>query len=108
MAGTKHNVFDNYLRLHNAAKGETFTNTRIGDKSLSIFGGSYTTRKDILAKRSCIAGIFGFGVGYQYSAHITNSISFNYITGKATIDLTPAKNYVPFLTQITYNLEYHF
>jgi len=41
MAAQKTNSLDNYLRIHNAVKGEGFTHTRIGDKALSIFGGSY-------------------------------------------------------------------
>ena len=41
MAAPKKNNFDNYLRTHNAVKGEGFTHTRIGDKALNIFGGSY-------------------------------------------------------------------
>jgi P4 family phage/plasmid primase-like protien len=41
MAAQKPTSLENYLRIHNAAKGEGFTHTRIGDKNLSIFGGSY-------------------------------------------------------------------
>jgi len=41
MALQKKQNFDNYLRTHNAAKGEGFTHTRIGDKTMNIFGGSY-------------------------------------------------------------------
>ena len=41
MTASKQSSMDNYLRTHNAAKGEGFTHTRIGDKSLNIFGGSY-------------------------------------------------------------------
>jgi len=41
MATAKNNNMDNYLRTHNAVKGEGFSHTRIGDKNLSIFGGSY-------------------------------------------------------------------
>jgi hypothetical protein len=41
MAAHKNSGLDNYLRTHNAVKGEGFTHTRIGDKNLSIFGGSY-------------------------------------------------------------------
>ena len=41
MASSKTSGLDNYLRLHNAVKGEGFTHTRIGDNSLSIYGGSY-------------------------------------------------------------------
>ena len=41
MAAPKKSNFDNYLRTHNAVKGEGFTHTRIGDKALNIFGGSY-------------------------------------------------------------------
>ena len=33
MAVPKKNNFDNYLRTHNAVKGEGFTHTRIGEKS---------------------------------------------------------------------------
>lgn len=73
-----------------------------------IFGAGYTTRNDILASQSSIAGIFGLGFSYQLFTHTMCSISFNYMTGKATINLTPAKSYVPFLTQVTYNLEYYF
>jgi len=32
---------DNYLKSHAAGKGSSFTHTRIGDKTLNIFGGSY-------------------------------------------------------------------
>lgn len=41
MAAAKNSGLDNYLRAHNAVKGEGFTHTRIGDKNLGIFGGSY-------------------------------------------------------------------
>jgi len=41
MAASKPSNLENYLRTHNAVKGEGFTHTRIGDKALSIFGGSY-------------------------------------------------------------------
>ena len=41
MAASKPSGLDNYLRSHNAVKGEGFTHTRIGDNSLSIYGGSY-------------------------------------------------------------------
>jgi P4 family phage/plasmid primase-like protien len=41
MAAAKNHNMDNYLRTHNAVKGEGFSHTRIGDKNLSIFGGSY-------------------------------------------------------------------
>ena len=41
MTSSKQSGLDNYLRTHNAVKGEGFTHTRIGDKTLGIFGGSY-------------------------------------------------------------------
>ena len=41
MTASKQSGLDNYLRTHNAVKGEGFTHTRIGDKNLGIFGGSY-------------------------------------------------------------------
>ena len=41
MTSSKPSGLDNYLRTHNAVKGEGFTHTRIGDKALNIFGGSY-------------------------------------------------------------------
>ena len=41
MAASKNSGMDNYLRTHNAVKGEGFTHTKIGDKALSLFGGSY-------------------------------------------------------------------
>jgi P4 family phage/plasmid primase-like protien len=41
MTAAKISSFDTYLRTHNAVKGEGFTHTRIGDKTLGIFGGSY-------------------------------------------------------------------
>lgn len=41
MTAQKPSSLDNYLRTHNAVKGETFTHTRIGDKNSNIFGGSY-------------------------------------------------------------------
>lgn len=41
-SSVKPSSFDNYLRTHNAVKGSnSFTHTRIGDKTLSIYGGSY-------------------------------------------------------------------
>ena len=42
MATSKSNNFEDYLKNHTAVKGTTFTNTRIGDKDLNIYGGSYT------------------------------------------------------------------
>jgi P4 family phage/plasmid primase-like protien len=41
MTHKSHN-FEEYLKSHNAIKGTPFTNTRIGDKDLNIYGGSYT------------------------------------------------------------------
>ena len=41
MASSKSSSIDDYLRTHNAVKGESFTHTRIGDKEQNIFGGSY-------------------------------------------------------------------
>ena len=41
MTASKQSSLDNYLRTHIAVKGEGFTHTRIGDKNLGIFGGSY-------------------------------------------------------------------
>ena len=42
MASSKNNNFDDYLKNHTAIKGSPFTNTRIGDKELNVYGGSYT------------------------------------------------------------------
>ena len=41
MTALKSGNLDNYLRTHNAVKGEGHTHTRIGDKNSGIFGGSY-------------------------------------------------------------------
>ena len=41
MASKTNANFDDYLKLHNAVKGSGHSNTRIGDKNLSIYGGSY-------------------------------------------------------------------
>jgi len=41
MSVVKNGGLDNYLRTHNAVKGEGHTHTRIGDKNSGIFGGSY-------------------------------------------------------------------
>ena len=79
MAGTKQNVFDNYLRLHNAAKGETFTNTRIGDKSLSIFGGSYKINEDEWEK---------FMKDHYYN-HVFKKGNMEYLTEKQLIENGP-------------------
>jgi P4 family phage/plasmid primase-like protien len=38
--------FSNYLRKFNAVKGGSWTHTRIGDKSLNIFGGTYNIPDD--------------------------------------------------------------
>jgi hypothetical protein len=38
--------FNDYLRKFNAVKGQGFTHTRIGDKSLNIFGGTYNIPAD--------------------------------------------------------------
>ena len=46
MAALKSVSFDNYLRTHNAVKGEGFTHTRIGDKNLGIYGGSYSIQSN--------------------------------------------------------------
>ena len=41
MAGVKNGNLDNYLREHKTPAGEEFTHTRIGDKKLNIYAGSY-------------------------------------------------------------------
>ena len=41
MASHKNSIMENHLRTHPAVKGEGFTHTRIGEKSLNIFGGAY-------------------------------------------------------------------
>lgn len=41
MAGVKNGNLDNYLREHKTPAGEEFTHTRIGDKNLNIYAGSY-------------------------------------------------------------------
>jgi P4 family phage/plasmid primase-like protien len=41
MSSSKNAIFDDYLKTHTAVKGSGFTNTRIGDKKLNIYGGSY-------------------------------------------------------------------
>jgi P4 family phage/plasmid primase-like protien len=46
MASTKHTSIDEYLRDHNAVKGESYTHTRIGDKDQNLFGGSYNIPLD--------------------------------------------------------------
>ena len=39
---SKHSSFDDYLKTNLATKGSSFTHTRIGDKALKIYGGSYS------------------------------------------------------------------
>ena len=46
MASIKNTSIDEYLRDHNAVKGESYTHTRIGDKDQNIFGGSYSIPLD--------------------------------------------------------------
>ena len=41
---SKNSSLDNYLKSHVAGKGSSFTHTRIGDKTLKIYGGSYSIR----------------------------------------------------------------
>jgi len=41
---SKHRSFDDYLNSNSAGKGTAFTHTRIGEKSLKIYGGSYSIR----------------------------------------------------------------
>ena len=41
---SKNSSLDNYLKSHAAGKGSAFTHTRIGDKALKIYGGSYSIR----------------------------------------------------------------
>ena len=41
---SKNSNLDDYLKSNLAAKGSSFTHTRIGEKSLKIYGGSYSIR----------------------------------------------------------------
>ena len=45
---SKHmSTFDTLLRLHPTSKSSPFTHTRIGDKSLKIYGGSYSIDEEV-------------------------------------------------------------
>ena len=41
---SKHSNLDDYLKSNTTTKGSPFTHTRIGDKVLKIYGGSYSIR----------------------------------------------------------------
>lgn len=47
MASAKIYSIDEFLRNHNAVKGENYTHTRIGDKEQNLFGGSYNIPNEL-------------------------------------------------------------
>ena len=77
-ASTKNGNFENYLRTFNAVKGEGFTHTRIGDKTLSIFGGSYKINDGDWKKFT-----------EQYYQHVFVKGNKEYLTEKQLIDNGP-------------------
>jgi P4 family phage/plasmid primase-like protien len=78
MTAVKPVSFDNYLRTHNAVKGEGYTHTRIGDKNLGIYGGSYTINtnewKDFMQ---------------MYYEHVIVKGNLEYLTEKQLIENGP-------------------
>ena len=74
----------------------------------SLLGGSYTMRNDKLEHICGFGGVFGFGTRYRNNKHFQQNLEFEFVTGNASITLYPAKKYFPFLTDITYQIEYYF
>jgi P4 family phage/plasmid primase-like protien len=78
MTALKTGSFENYLRTHNAVKGEGHTHTRIPDKNLGIYGGSYNINtsewKDFME---------------LYYQHVFIKGSLEYLTEKQLIENGP-------------------
>ena len=77
-SSAKTNSFANYLSTQNAVKGEGFTHTRIGDKSLNIAGGSYKINDGDWKKFM-----------EQYYEHVFVKGNKEYLTEKQLIDNGP-------------------
>lgn len=74
----------------------------------SIMGGAFTLRKDQLGDPNGFGGIFGGGTAIHFSKYWQSSLEFYFVTGDATIDLEPARNYLPFLTALSFKISYLF
>lgn len=74
----------------------------------AVMGGAYTERKDELANVYGLAGVFGAGSRIIFNNHISNALEFDFVTGNASINLEPAKSYLPFLTSLNYKFIYSF
>jgi len=78
VATAKSTSFENYLRTQNAVKGEGFTHTRIGDKTLNIAGGSYKINDGDWKKFM-----------EQYYEHVFVKGNKDYLTEKQLLDGGP-------------------
>jgi hypothetical protein len=53
-------------------------------------------------------GVFGFGQSYHMGKKLQQNLEFQFVTGNAAIQLAPVKHYLPFLTNLSYQVEYFF
>lgn len=77
-------------------------------QAYSILGGSYTMRSDRLASVNGFGGVFGAGTDFAINTHWHNSLEFDFVTGNAAINETPAQNYQPFLTSFADKVIFYF
>ncbi len=102
-------AFSMNSRAHNFELVNQFSVPIRGKFSMySLLGASYTSREDEIANVSGFGAVFGFGSKYASNRHIQQNLEFEFVTGNAAIVLAPVKHYLPFLTDITYQVEYHF
>ena len=77
---------------------ETFFNINID--FFSSLGLELTHRSDVLTNTNNIGGVFGAGLSYDISQHVTSQLYFNYYTGYGASSLYPCEDYIPFIYQI--------
>jgi P4 family phage/plasmid primase-like protien len=95
-ATSKNGNFENYLRTFNAVKGDGFTHTRIGDKALSIFGGSYKINDSDWKKFM-----------EQYYEHVFVKGNKEYLTEKQLIDNGPVMIDIDFRYETSITTKQH-
>lgn len=51
---------------------------------------------------------FGLGLNYNFTEHVMGEFAFNYTAGYGESEISPAKDYVPFLYSLVFKLAYRF
>lgn len=73
----------------------------------SLLGAAYVYRKDTLAHKGKLGGLFGAGVDYTINQHFSAGFEFRFATGDAKVELATADTYVPFIDSYSITLKYY-